>query len=105
MRSRKLNQQLDQNPRRAEPAWPPVMVASAHHTGMRLMRCLARRGVTVGCIDTDRTLPGFRYRYGPGYECPDSDNQPAEWLRFMVSLAAKFKTKPVLIPSGDKYVS
>jgi D-aspartate ligase len=96
---------VNDSPRRAERGWPPVVIASAHHTAALLMRDLARRGVNVSCFDWDRTLPGFRTRYGRAYACPNPDDQPADWLRFMVDLARGFEQKPVLIPSADIYVS
>src|SRR4051794_14182704 len=96
---------MDPNPRKAERDWPPVIVASAFHTGVMLMRNLVRRGVRTCCIDCDRDNSGFYTVYGPAHECPNPDAQPAEWLEYMVSFAQKFERKPVLIPSSDQFVS
>src|SRR5580698_2809796 len=96
---------MDSNPRRAQPGWPPVVVAGAYLTGIRLMRALARRGVKTCCIDCLRDQPGFLTIYGRAYECPNPDTEPLRWLDFMRDLARKLSSttdsKPVLIPSAD----
>jgi D-aspartate ligase len=93
------------NPQRAQPEWPPVVVAGAYLTGIRLMRALARRGVKTCCIDCLRDQPGFLTIYGRAYECPNPDTEPSRWVDFMRDLAGKLGTKPVLIPSADQFVS
>lgn len=94
----------DPNPRRAAPEWPPVIVAGAFQTGVVLMRNLFRRGVETSCIDCVPGQPGFKTVYGRAYLCPNPDNQPEEWLRFMIGLAGKSRCRPVLIPSADQFV-
>ena len=49
----------NQNPLRAEPGWPSAVVLGAYYTGINLMRCLVRRGVTAYCLDNDRKSPGL----------------------------------------------
>ena len=95
----------DPNPARAEPGWPAVVVASAHQTGVGLMRNLVRRGVTVCCVDHDLAQPGFRTVYGKAHRCPNPDEKPAEWAEFMVALAAKTGGKPALICCSDQFVT
>jgi hypothetical protein len=53
------------------------------------MRNLARRGVTVDCVDHRAHMPGFRTVYAKAHLCPDPDEKPAEWLDFMVRLARR----------------
>jgi predicted ATP-grasp superfamily ATP-dependent carboligase len=94
----------DKNPLRAQPGWPSAVVLGAYYTGINLMRCLVRRGVTAYCLDNDRSRQGFRSVYGTTLQCPDPDRQPAEWLAFMLELTRKVGGKPVLISSADAFV-
>jgi D-aspartate ligase len=96
---------LTKNPERAALGWPAAVIASAHHTATLLMRDLARRGIAVCCLDWDPSQAGFHTKHGKGYQCPNPDDKPVEWLRFMIELAGRFESKPVLIPSADLYVS
>ena len=96
---------MDPNPTRARPDWPPVVVAGAYQTGIVLMRNLARRGVPVSCIDNNAAMPGFKTVYGKAYRCPNPDDDPAGWVRFMQQLAAKLGGRPVLIPSSDRFIT
>lgn len=96
---------MSSNPGRAEPGWPPVVVAGGFQTGVVLMRNLARRGLTVYCIDCNLYQPCFRSVYGKAFGCPNPDESPTGWLAFMRQLAAQIGGKPVLIPSADQFVS
>ena len=95
----------DSNPPRAEPDWPPAVVAGAYQTGVVLMRNLARRGVEVSCIDCDSRRPAFKSVYGKAHLCPNPDEEPAAWVSFMRRLGSQFHRRPVLISSSDRYVS
>ena len=90
---------------RAERGWPPAVVAGTAQTAVVLMRNLARRGLTVSCIGCNRSQPGFRTIYGKAYCCPNPDDNPAGWLRFMIDLARQIGGRPVLIPSSDLFVT
>jgi D-aspartate ligase len=96
---------MGRNPDRANPGWPPVVVAGAYQTAVVLMRNLARRGLSVSCFDCDRDNPGFRTIYGKAYHCPNPDTDPAGWVGFMTNLARRLGGRPVLIPSADQFVS
>jgi predicted ATP-grasp superfamily ATP-dependent carboligase len=85
--------------------WPPVVVAGAYQTGVVLMRNLRRRGVDVSCIDCVPSQPGFKTVYGKAYLCPNPDETPAQWVRFMIDLGRKIGGKPVLISSADQFVT
>jgi predicted ATP-grasp superfamily ATP-dependent carboligase len=85
--------------------WPPAVVAGAYQTGVVLMRNLRRRGVDVSCIDCVPNQPGFKTVYGKAYLCPNPDEAPAEWVRFLVDLGKKIGGKPVLISSADQFVT
>lgn len=91
-------------PVRAQPGWPPVVVAGSHQTGVCLMRDMSRRGVTVYCIDCFRQ-PGFQTVYGKAFLCPNPDKDPAGWVRFMVELATRLGCKPVIVPIADIFVA
>lgn len=93
------------NPDKAATAWPPVVVAGGSQTGIVLMRNLARRGLRVFCVECNPAIPCFRTVYGAAHLCPNPDDQPGEWLRFMIALANGLGSKPVLIPSADQFVS
>jgi len=93
------------NPARVPPGSPPVVVAGAYQTGVDLMRNLVRRGVTAYCIDSNPAQAGFKTVYGKAFLCPNPDEQPGEWIRFMVDLAAKIGSRPVLIAAADQFVT
>lgn len=69
------------------------------------MRNLARRGLNVYCVEWYREQPCFRSVYGQSFECPNPDDHPAEWLRFMIEFSRKLGGRPALIPSADQFVS
>jgi D-aspartate ligase len=94
-----------QNPDRAAPDWPPVVVASVFQTGLNLMRDLLRRGVRTVGVDCIPEHEGFRSRYGTSHLCPNPDTHPEAWLAFMIALAKSLGQKPVLIPAADQFVS
>ena len=69
------------------------------------MRDLGRRGVRAFGVDCIADHVGFRSRYGKSYLCPDPDQQPAEWVAFMKSLAQEIGGRPVIVPAADIFVS
>jgi len=93
------------NPERADPSWPPAVVAGAYQTGVLGVRNLRRRGVRAVCFDSNPRNHGFRSVYGPASLCPDPDVDAAGWVRFMRELGQSFGTRPVLIASSDQFVS
>ncbi len=96
---------MDANRPKAEPGWPPVIVAGAYITGIVLMRALHRRGVRTFCVDCHANRPGFHTVYGKGYLCPNPDEKPHEWVRFMIGLVKEIGVQPVIIPSSDQFVT
>ena len=92
-------------PVRAHIDWPPVVVASVYQTGLNLMRDLLRRGVPTIGIDCDIEHEGFRSNYGKSYLCPNPDTDPEGWVAFMIDLAQRLGSKPVIIPAADIFVS
>lgn len=93
------------NPERAQPDWPPVVVAGAYQTGVGLMRNLLRRGVRAYAFDCTRGQTGFRSAYGKTFLCPNPDSEPAAWVEFMQQLSRDLGERPVLIPSADQFVT
>ncbi|MFY9727657.1 MAG: hypothetical protein WAJ87_19330 [Bryobacteraceae bacterium] len=100
-----MNENAGTNPQRAEPGWPPVVVAGGFQTGVLLMRNLERRGLKVFCVEWFREQPCFRSVYGTSFECPNPDEKPAEWIEFMIGLGKRIGARPVLIPSADQFVT
>jgi D-aspartate ligase len=90
---------------KAEKGWPPVVVASVFQTGLNLMRDLLRRGVRTVGVDCIASHEGFRSSYGTSYLCPNPDTHPGEWVEFMIGLAGRLGTRPVIIPAADIFVS
>jgi D-aspartate ligase len=99
------NALADQNPSRAEAHWPPAVIAGAFQTGVLGVRSHKRRGVYVTCFDSNPRQPGFRSVYGPARLSPNPDREPAEWVRFMIDLAASMPSRPALISSSDQFVT
>ena len=95
----------DGNPSKAEAGWPPAVIAGAFQTGVLGVRSLARRGVRAVCFDSNPQRAGFRSVYGPARQCPNADQEPREWLQFMLDLADSLPGRPALIPSSDQYVT
>jgi D-aspartate ligase len=96
---------VDLNPRSAQPGWPPVVVAGGYQTGVVLMRNLERRGLSVSCVECSPRFPCFKTIYGKAFHCPNPDDQPDQWLQFMVALSKKLGGRPVLIASSDRFVT
>ena len=95
---------MPENPARYQPGWPTAVIVVRHQTGVLGMRNLARRGVPVVCIDCDTSQVGFYEVYGKACECPNPDEDGPGWLKFMVELAAKLPSKPVLIAASDQFL-
>jgi D-aspartate ligase len=93
------------NPAKAEPGWPPAVVAGAFQTGVLGVRSLVRRGVRAVCFDSNPQHSGFRSVYGPARLCPNPDLQPQEWVQFMLELAGTLPARPALISSSDQFVT
>ena len=96
---------LSENPQRAGPDWPPVVVASVFQTGLNLMRDLLRHGVRVVGVDCHPGHEGFRSRYGTSQLCPNPDTDPEDWVAYMIGLAGSLGAKPVFIAAADQFVS
>ena len=86
-------------------SWPPVVVCSVFQTGLNLMRDLIRRGVRTVGVDYVPEHQGFQSVYGSSYLCPNPDDHPEAWVRFMLDLARRLGGKPVIIPAADIFVS
>lgn len=68
------------------------------------MRDLERRGLRAVGVDCESYQAGFRSRYGKSYLCPNPDLEPAAWVAFMRSLAARLGSKPVIMAAADIFV-
>ena len=93
------------NPQRAQPDWPPAVIAGAYRTGVLAVRTLTRRGVQATSFDCNVSYPGFRSVYGRAHASPDPDTNPEGWVSFMKKLSQHIGRKPVLISSADQFTS
>jgi len=72
-------------------------------TGIATVRALAQCGVEVHACVFRRNDPVRYSRYAVKVPCYDLlDDEPA-LVRFLISYAAKFKSRPVLFPTGDAH--
>lgn len=99
------------NPETADPDWPSAVILGASQTAVRGARALLRRGVQTVMIDCDPGADAFRSVYGPAQRCPHPQQQPEQWLQFMVDYARTVCERPgatqppVLISSADRYLT
>src|SRR5688500_17858968 len=96
---------LDPRQTRAQPDWPPAVIAGAFQTGVLGVRTLKRRHVRVASFDPNPHQPGFRSVYGRAVQCPNPDAESDHWAAFMVDLARSLGARPALISSSDQFVT
>lgn len=81
-----------------------VVVLGLCTPGATILRNLSRRGYKVWGVTEDTKHEGLHSKYGQKIISPNCEHNFSTWLRFMKNLSKKIKGKPVLIPTGDKYV-
>lgn len=82
----------------------PAYVLDLSPNGMGAVRQLARLGVRVRGLDSDRSREGFRSRLGRCEVCPDPVRAPEELLAFLQARGSAEPSRPFLLPANDKFV-
>jgi D-aspartate ligase len=72
--------------------------------GATILRNLSRRGYQIWGITDDNADVGMHSKYGQKCISPDCEHDFSGWIGFMKNLAKEIQDRPVLIPTGDKYV-
>ena len=84
---------------------PVTFVLGMTCTGLSVVRSLGRRGIKVYAIDAYTNRAGLHSKYCKTIFGPSNiiDSQE-HWLDFLIELAQKEDTTPVLFPTEDAYV-
>ena len=81
---------------------PVVVLKADDYGGLGIVRSLGRSGLQVYCIESNPAAPAVRSRYCAGSFTWDIDGASSEKsLDFLLQIARRFSTPPVLIPTGD----
>ena len=81
-----------------------VVVLGLCTPGATILRNLSRKGYRVWGVADDKTDEGLHSFYGKKLLSPNCERNFKEWLQFLINLAREIGERPVLIPTGDKYV-
>ncbi len=81
-----------------------VVILGLWISGSAILRNLSQKGYRVYGITDDASHEGLHSKYGKKLICPDAEHDFSSWLAFMIDLGKKMPGKPVLLPTGDKYV-
>jgi D-aspartate ligase len=86
----------------ADTSVPAVVLKAEEYGSLGIVRSLGRQGVRVYCVEGNPAAPATRSRYCAGKFDWNIDTAPAERsVDFLLQIAKKFSTPPVLIPTGD----
>jgi D-aspartate ligase len=81
---------------------PVVLLRSARHGGLGIVRSLGRLGAEVHVVDPDAWTPALHSRYCRGRHIRDIESEPeAASIQFLRELRQKLGRRPLLIPSTD----
>ncbi len=83
---------------------PAIVIGVYNSTGLGVIRDLARSGIPVLALDTDRRAAGFTSRYPARGVCPDPHHDEAAFAETLVAIAKKLPQKAVLFPCQDDCV-
>lgn len=83
---------------------PPAVVVGACAHSLAVIRSLARAGVDVHVVESDRALPGLSTRYGTKHIVDDINGRPL--VSALLALAERLgsASKPVLFLTNDRMV-
>jgi D-aspartate ligase len=84
---------------------PAVVIGVFNPTGLGAVRNLARHGIPVLALDTDRWSPGLRSRYGAHATCPDPHHDAQGFVETLVEIGRRLPQKAVLFPCQDDCVT
>lgn len=79
----------------------PAVVSYMSHSGLAIVRSLGKRKIPVYAVDPNERQIGMNSRYCHPLVCPSIENEEANHVEFLISLAKTLGTKPVLYPTGD----
>lgn len=82
----------------------PVFVLGTHFNGLAVIQALGKSAVPVYAIDTHRSVGTFS-RYANFWISPDPSTSETEFTDFLVRKGKQSKSKPLLFPTGDKWVA
>ena len=86
----------------ADTSVPAVVLKAEEYGSLGIVRSLGRQGVPVYCVEANPAAPATRSRYCAGKFAWSVDTAPPERsVDFLLQIAKKFSTPPVLIPTGD----
>ncbi|MBN1546067.1 MAG: ATP-grasp domain-containing protein [Syntrophaceae bacterium] len=84
---------------------PSVFVMNISYTGLGLARSLAREGIRVYGVGSNKSACGRFSRYLTFLFSPDSLTQPNNLCRFLIDHVQGFPQKPLLFPTRDHDVN
>lgn len=83
-------------------AVPVVLLKAGRHGGLGIVRSLGRMGVPVYVVDRSRWAPASASSYASGSFEWDVESAPeAESVEFLIGLARRLGSRPVLLPTSD----
>lgn len=86
----------------ADTSVPVVVLKAEEYGSLGIVRSLGRQGVPVYCVEANLSAPASRSRYCAGRFVWNIDGAPAEEsVQFLLQVAKKFHTPPILVPTGD----
>ena len=81
---------------------PVLVLGSAHHGGLAVVRSLGRLGVDVSVLEADRRTPAFSSRYCRAKHVWDLERAPVERsLAYLAGIARGFGRRAILLPTID----
>ena len=80
-----------------------AVVLGMFETGLAVGRSLGRSGIKVTGLDVVRKV-GFHSRYIDASICPHPLEREEEFIAFLLQLAAKETTRPVLFVTSDEFL-
>ncbi len=83
---------------------PPAVVLGGGAHGLGAYRSLGRKGIRVFAVHSDASDPALSSRFCHRVISPDPKTDGRNYLEFLVDLASRLPSKPVLIPTGDTQV-
>ncbi len=81
----------------------PAIVLGMTVNGLGVVRSLARQGIKVYALDSDKSLVSLHTGYAKCLYCPDVAHNPGNFKDFLLNLTDTLGGKAILFPTGDNY--